>query len=325
MKKTHVRLLSVAALSFALVACAPPDDGRRLVGQLESDRVEITAEFSEPIIERLVAEGELVEIGQLLIRQDTSRVETRIAEADATVRQNRARLAELIRGPRKELIVAEQAKVDGAVKDLAFRETEMKRIEDLYTRGLVSPRGRDQSQANRDVAQANLENLEARLDELLSGTTVEELRQAEESVKVAEARLDGLSVDRDRHSAMAPVAGVIDTLLFEPGERPGVGQPMVILLSGEQVYARIFVPESLRVQVSPGVAANVFVDGLNAPVEGIVRWVSSEAAFTPYFALTEDDRGRLSFSAKIDIIGLDRRLPDGVPVEVELLLNRDEN
>ena len=325
MNKTFVRSLCLATISFAFVACAPTDEAQRLVGQLESDRVEITAEFSEPILERMVAEGEQVNIGQLLIRQDTSRVETRVAEADATVKQTRARLAELIRGPRKELIVAAKANVDGAHTELEFRATDLKRAQDLFARELASPELRDRAQTARDAAQANLDNLEARLDELLSGTTVEELRQAEESVKVAEARLAALAIDRDRHSTTAPVAGVIDTLLFEIGERPGIGQPMAILLSGEQVYARVYVPESLRVLVTPGISANVFVDGMDSPVEGVVRWVSSEAAFTPYFALTEDDRGRLSFAAKIDIVGTDRRLPDGVPVEVELLLDRDEN
>jgi HlyD family secretion protein len=121
MNKPFVRSLCLATIAF--VACAPTDEAQRLVGQLESDRVEITAEFSEPILERMVAEGEQVSIGQLLIRQDTSRVETRVAEADATVKQTRARLAELIRGPRKELIVAAKANVDGAQTELEFRET----------------------------------------------------------------------------------------------------------------------------------------------------------------------------------------------------------
>ena len=48
--------------------------------------------------------------------------------------------------------------------------------------------------------------------------------------------------------------------------------------------------------------------------------MAHEAAFTPYFALTERDRGRLTYLAKIDIDDRSERLPDGVPVEVELLL-----
>jgi HlyD family secretion protein len=130
-----------------------------------------------------------------------------------------------------------------------------------------------------------------------------------------------LQIDRERHSAFAPASGVVDSLLFEVGERPARGQPMAILLSGGQVYARVFIPESMRVLVSPGTKARVFVDGLAEPLDGRVRWVATESAFTPYFALTEHDRGRLSFAAKVDILDSDRRLPDGVPVEVELLLD----
>ena len=59
-------------------------------------------------------------------------------------------------------------------------------------------------------------------------------------------------------------------------------------------------------------------------IDGRVRWVASEAAFTPYFALTERDRGRLSFVAKIDITEDRERLPDGVPVEVEFLLDGNQ-
>ncbi|MDH3955033.1 MAG: hypothetical protein OEV03_12475, partial [Gammaproteobacteria bacterium] len=57
-----------------------------------------------------------------------------------------------------------------------------------------------------------------------------------------------------------------------------------------------------------------------APLAGRVRWVAHEAAFTPYFALTERDRGRLTYLAKVDIEEQQERLPDGVPVEVKLLL-----
>ena len=95
----------------------------------------------------------------------------------------------------------------------------------------------------------------------------------------------------------------------------------MILLAGEQPYARVYVPENLRVKVQPGTPARIFVDGLENPIAGRVRWVSSEAAYTPYFALTERDRGRLSFVAKVDISEERDRLPDGMPVEVEFLFD----
>lgn len=318
-------LMTLLAAASMLPACEPADVEQRLVGQLESDRVEITAEFAEPVVERAVIEGQAVEPGQLLIRQDAARIDARIAEAEALLWQRRARLDELTRGPRREQIAAAQANVDGAVKELAYRETDLQRAQDLYDRELASPELRDRAAASRDAARANLESLEARLDELLSGTTIEELRQAEADVRQAEVGVESLEIDRDRHSAIAPSAAVVDSLLFEPGERPNPGQPMVILLAGEQAYARIYVPEALRVRARPGTAATVHVDGMSQPLNGVIRWVSSEAAFTPYFALTEDDRGRLSFAAKVDIVDYPERLPDGIPVVVELALSGGEN
>ncbi len=306
---------------LTLIACESQDDNHRLVGQLESDRVEITAEVSEPIIERSVIEGQTVTAGDLLITQDTSRIESKIAEATASELQAQARLDEMIRGPRRELIVAARANVQGARDELAFRELDLARAQEIFKQKLASEEIRDRAQAAKDNAKANLESLEAKLEELLTGTTPEELRQAEEAVSQAKARLASLAIDLDRHSTTAPVDSVVDSLLFEEGERPAVGQPMAILLSGQQPYARVFVTESMRVHVAPGTRARIFVDGLEEPIDGRVRWVASEAAFTPYFALTEHDRGRLSFAAKVDVLNESTRLPDGVPIEVELLVD----
>ena len=43
------------------------------------------------------------------------------------------------------------------------------------------------------------------------------------------------------------------------------------------------------------------VDGVAAPLQGTVRYVSAEATFTPYYALTQKDRSRLSYLAEITL------------------------
>jgi HlyD family secretion protein len=93
---------------------------------------------------------------------------------------------------------------------------------------------------------------------------------------------------------------------------------MLILLPGDQPYARIYVPEEMRVGVRTGDEITVHVDGLSSPVYGRVRWVASEAMFTPYYALTERDRGHLTYVAKVDLDIEGDRLPDGVPLSAEL-------
>lgn len=314
------RLTITSALLFALAACTPSEDDDRVVGELASDRILMTVEVSEPILHIAVAEGERVGVGQLLLEQDARRAEARLREADAAMAQLSARRDELLRGPRSEQIRQAKADVDGARHELEFRRAELERAMRVFERKLTSPESVDQAQIAYDTAAAALEQRQARLEELLTGTTAEELEQAEQAVRQAKARRDAAAIDVERLKLFAPVAGTIDTRIFEVGERPLVGQPVLVLLAGEQAHAEVYVPEALRARVRPGTRARVSVDGLEDPVDGEVRWVASESAYTPYYALTERDRGRLSYLAKIDLLGTDERLPDGLPVEVRFEL-----
>ncbi len=307
------------SIATLLTGCDTDADINRVVGELASDRIELTAEAAEPIVEVLVAEGDTVIRDQVLVRQDTSRARARLMEAEANVGQSRARLDELVRGPRSEQIEAARANVAGATKELEFRQSDYERVKRVHARQLASPELLDRARAALDAAGANHELRLAQLEELLTGTTVEELAQAEHVLQQAEARTELARVDLERHAIRAPVDGIVDSRLFEVGERPGAGQVVMILLPGAQPHARVYIPEAQRVAITSGVKARVFVDGLDESIAGSVRWVSSEAMFTPYFALTERDRGHLTFEAKIDLDTDRDRLPDGVPVEVELL------
>lgn len=317
MKNTTTLLLSL----LALASCGAEENPNRVVGELASDRIELTAEVSEPILSIAIAEGENVVAGQVLLQQDDRRAQARLAEAEAALAQTSARLDELVRGPREEQITAARANVEGATQDLDFRRSEMTRVTEVHARGLAAPDQLDRTRAALDAAEAKLKFSLAQLEERLAGTTLEELAQAEQAVKQAEARRDAALIDVERHTTLAPIDGVADTRLFEVGERPVPGQPMLIVLGGTQPHARVFVPETLRVHIRSGTDAQIYVDGLDNPLSGRVRWIASEAAFTPYFALTERDRGRLSYMAKIDIIGDGARLPDGVPVNVEFQID----
>src|SRR5678815_4980719 len=81
-------------------------------------------------------------------------------------------------------------------------------------------------------------------------------------------------------------------------------------------YARVYVPEPMRAQVTVGKDVSVHVDGTAQPYAGRVRFVSTDAAFTPYYALTQKDRSRLSYLAEITMTeAAAQELPTGIPVE----------
>ncbi len=310
----RLRLLTLLLLPL-ISACADSGDAYRVVGELASDRIELVAESNEPIIEILVAEGTEVVASQVLLRQDPARATARLREAEGAWRQAEARLAELVRGPRAEQIAAARASLYGAEQELVFLRADYERVREVAEQDLAAEGSLDRARALLDGGIAAVDLRRAELDERLAGTTLEELEQAEAAVAQALARRDAARIDLDRHEIRAPTDGIADTRLFEIGERPNPGQPVMVMLGGPQAYARVYVPEPLRVEIRPGTSADIFIDGRTEPVAGRVRWVATESSFTPYFALTERDRGRLSFIAKIDIVDDIGRLPDGVPLE----------
>jgi HlyD family secretion protein len=317
--------ITLVLIALLLIACGNDEVRTRVVGELASDRIELTAEFAEPIVEIAVAEGELVSEGQLLLRQDSTRAQARLAQADAALAQSQARLDELVRGPRREKIAAARANLDGAAKEQIFRQSDYARTLEVYERKLASPEALDRAKSALDSASSNLASQKAQLEELLAGTTAEELEQAEQAVQQGRASVDAARVDLLRLEIRAPVAGIMDSRPFELGERPGPGQAVAIMLPAKQPHARVYIPEEMRVHVRAGSAATIYVDGLAEPLNGRIRWISSEAAYTPYFALTERDRKRLTYMAKVDIVDEVERLPDGIPVEVELDLGSQIN
>ncbi len=188
--------IAIVASVFLVAGCEAEDNTNRIVGELASDRVELTAEFAEPVVELLVAEGDTVTAGQVLMRQDASRANARLAETEAALGQAQARLDELVRGPRSEQIEAARAAVEGARDELVFRRSEYARMQEIYEKDLASEEMLDRAKANLDAAVSNDKLRRAQLQELLTGTTVEELAQAENAVKQAAARRDLLARSR---------------------------------------------------------------------------------------------------------------------------------
>ena len=187
--------------------------------------------------------------------------------------------------------------------------------------------------AERHAAELNAER-EARLAER-SLTTAREVELASVEAKKAGlllgaaqqkvAALGGSTRPSDvvlgAHEVRSPIAGTIDALPFHLGEKPQQGATVAILLANTAPFARVHVPEPIRSRVKVGTPATLEVDGIERTFKGQVRFIASEAEFTPYYSLTATDRSRLSFLAEVVVDDPEgSSLPSGVPVEVTLSL-----
>ncbi len=319
--KQSVAGLVITGLPIVLLltACGDRDDPSRFVGTLERDRIEIIADSAEPIVSLEVREGQHVESGQVLLRQDMALAGTRAAQADAEVEQAKHRLTELERGARVEEIDRARARLASTRAAVARDEREFVRVSSLVEQKLFSQAQLDTARATRDASRAAQKEAQAQLTELLRGTRIEEIDQARATVAAAQAARRELEVNDARLTVLATRAGTIDALPYKMGERPPKGAPVVVMLADSPAFARVYVPEGQRVHVRPGANARIYVDGLEQPLKGRVRYVASDAAFTPYFALTQRDRSRLAFLCEIEVVDSNgASLPAGVPVEAQV-------
>lgn len=314
------RFLFINALAFIACACGSQEQPYA-IGILEWDRIELSAEINEPVTEILAHEGDMLEAGQPILRLDSRRAHARLDEALAFHEEAAARLAELQRGPRSERIKEAQARLRGAESELIRAETEFQRVQSLIEKRLAAAEILDSARTQQERARADRDASHAALQELLAGTTVEELKQASAALTQAEARLRVLKITLERLTVAAPIAGRLDSLPYELGERPKAGDAVAVLLAGESPYARVYVAEPWLAHITQGTPATVLIDGIDKPFSGQVRMLSRDPVFTPFYSLTERDRSRLSYLAEIELKGTEaQKLASGIPVRVEFII-----
>ncbi len=304
-------------ICLTLAGCSQPLSETPALGTLERDRIELTADTSEPIRRVLVREGDRVTAGQALLEQHTERVDAALARAEADESAALAALAEAEQGPRAQAISQGRARLVAAKSAADTARHELDRQKSLVQRNFSSANTVDILQGRYDEAVARVDEAEAALDELLEGTRNEIIDQARSRYAAASATVRDLRITRQRATLRAPIDGVIEAIPYELGERPAPGATTLAMLADKPVYARVHIPQLVRTRIQPGSQALVHVDSYAEALPATVRWVSKDASFTPYYALSQHDRTRLSFLAEIDLATeAAAELPIGIPVEV---------
>ncbi|MBM7071880.1 HlyD family efflux transporter periplasmic adaptor subunit [Shewanella sp. 202IG2-18] len=299
-----------------LCACSKQSD--QALGTLERDRITFSATGNEIIRQLPFHEGAQVKVGDVLVKLDTKHQNAITAQAHANVAKATAVLAKLTNGERPEDIAVASANVQQAkAKDIEV-EKRYRRVLDLFQRKLTSRSELDSVKANRDTARAGLRSAQEALTKLTRGARLEDIEQAKAELDAAQAQRDLESQRLADLTVVATRNGVLDSLPYKRGERVPLNGIVAVVLADNAPYARVYIPASKRLNFTIGKQVVVNVDGVKQPYLGTVRKVSDEPAFTPYYALTEQQRSHLVYLAEITLPEAAERLPSGVPVQIDL-------
>ena len=202
---------------------------------------------------------------------------------------------------------------------MLFRsEKNYHRMVELVKKKLTSQSNKDTALASRDSARATLNSANEEFSKLTAGARPEDIDQAKAELDAMDAEVVLQQQKLDELTIVATRDGILDNLPYNLGERVPVNGFVAVIQANRIPYARVYVPASYRVGFIPGKIFSVAVDGVDSPFKGTVRWVSSEPSFTPYYALTENDRSHLMYLAEVDLPESAASLPSGVPAQVIL-------
>lgn len=192
-------------------------------------------------------------------------------------------------------LAAAEAALAGARARALVAEAEWERARRLERESVASRQALDRARLERDQAAALVREAEARL-------------------AAARKHLADLTV-------LAPVAGTVDQIPFDPGERVPAGAVLVVLLADGAPWVRVWLPERALASTAPGTPADVRIDGVPGVQHGRVLDISREPEFTPHFALTEREREHLVYETRVAVVDdAFARLRPGLPAEVTLRL-----
>lgn len=311
-----MRKLIVLAVVCCLSACQGQET-KAAFGTVEREVVLVSAAVDGLITEVTVKKGEPVTAGQLLVQQETTEQRLLLTQVQAELAAAQAKLELMQLGSRTEQRELAKANLARAEAKLVDARLTQRRQAELFAQQLNSQAAVQQADAALAVALAEQRAAQQQLAETLAGNRQQDIEQASWQVAQLKAREEQLQWQLQQSSTYAGRNGVIDDVLRYRGERVQPGSTLMTLAVSDTAYARVYLPASAIAHWQVGQQLSVWLQGRETALSGTVRYISTEAAFTPHFALHQQERSRLVYLTEISLAD-SKDLISGTPVRVEL-------
>jgi HlyD family secretion protein len=252
-----------------------------LSGTVEVTEVEISPELSAQVLTLYHWEGDEVKTGDPLLDLDKSIVESQLRAAKAASK-------------------AAEAQVFLARAKMANAERDYNRNLQLYQANAISASAFDAAQTAFTVAK---------------NTYAASVNQYKE----AQAQVATLTVQLQKTNICSPITGVVLDRSVEAGEVVFPGMVLMTIGDIRNPWVRVYIGEPDIGKVRIGQKALVVTDAYpKRQFTGTLRYISSEAEFTPKNVQTREERVKLVYEAKVYLANEEGILKPGMPADVSL-------
>jgi len=326
-------------------------------GTVEARDIRVGSKVGGRIEQVLVREGDPVTAGQVLVTFDDRELKAtrdaslanfqkiqrgyrpeEIEQAKAVAAQAQADYDLRKNGSRKEDVDAARADFERAHAETIRAESTWTRVKDLANQDVFSKQQRDDAEGAWKSAAAAERSAGEKLQALQKGFRPEEIASAEhhyhqalanaqqyergnrkEDIAQAQAQFEFDDARYREHQVVAPAAAVIEVMDVRPGDLIAPNVPIVTLLERDQLYIRIYVPETELGRVALGQKAEVTLDSLPGQTfDGVVNQINQLSEFLPRNVQTREERVHQMVGVKIRIPDSGGRIRSGMAADVKL-------
>jgi HlyD family secretion protein len=144
------------------------------------------------------------------------------------------------------------------------------------------------------------------------GSRVEDVDLAKAAYNYDEARIREAQV-------VSPSAATVEVLDVRPGDLIAPNTPVATLLERDQIYIRIYIPETEIGHVRLGQQAEVRVDSFPKTVfNGVVEQINEQAEFLPRNVQTRSERVHEVIGVKVRVNDTTGGVRSGMAADVKL-------
>ena len=288
----------------------------------------VTLEPGDLDAQKLMAQAALDQAQANLQKLETGARPEEIDAARARASTASALLEQTKTGTRAEQINAATARLRAAQVAVDKAQLDANRQHQLASSGAASRADVDNADialraalAQRDAASDQLTELKngSRKEELeqalarerearanlkltVAGSRVEDIKAARAQVDAAQGRLDQVKVQIDELTIKSPSEARVEALDLRPGDIVAPNAPAATLLEKDQLYVRIYVPETLIGKLALGADVPVTVDSFPGKTfKGVVEHINEQGEYSPRNLQTADERADQVFAARVGL------------------------
>ena len=213
-------------------------------------------------------------------------------------------------------VQAAQAGLTAAQADQKTAQTLLDQLVAIRNHPLGLMAAADVAQGQYEVAQAGVAVAQARLDDLLAGSTPEEIAISEATVHQAEAAANVLRIQVDKCTVTSPGDGIVLSRALKPGEIAAPSASILTLADLSTVNLDVYVPENRIGEVKLGQTAKITVDSFPGKTfTGQVSHIKDEPEFTPRNVATAEERLNTFYVVELKLPNSDGLLKPGMPAD----------